>query len=264
MKQDIEKLLEKYYEGETSLAEEKQLRNYFQQETIPTHLQPHAEQFRYFANLRTQHPSTAALNQLANKLNAPEPARIIRLTSWSMRLAAGVALLLVGFAGGRFYDQWHSKTDNGLPPNVAANDVIPMQEMKKILAFEHHPKTSASDRIQAINQSYELTHADQDITQLLINTLNFDANVNVRLAACQALAHFENEPSVRDGLIQSLKIQTDPNVQITLIEVLVAIKEKRAVEEMQRLAQNQQALDVVRLKAEEGANSLIHGKNSPS
>ena len=32
MKQDIEKLLEKYYEGETTLAEEKLLRQFFNQE----------------------------------------------------------------------------------------------------------------------------------------------------------------------------------------------------------------------------------------
>ena len=261
MKQDIEKLLEKYYEGETSLAEEKQLRNFFQQEAIPTHLQHHAGQFRYFANARNQHPSAASINQLATKLNAPEPGRMISLTSWSMRLAAGVALLIIGFAGGLVYNQWRSATSG---TNVSVNDVTPALEMKKVLAFEQHSKTSASERIQAVNQSYELTQADQEITQLLLNTLNFDVNVNVRLAACQALVRFEDEPTVRDGLIQSLKIQTDPNVQITLIEVLVTIKEKRAVEEMQRLAQNRQALDVVRLKAEEGANNLMKGKNAPS
>ncbi|WP_420150845.1 HEAT repeat domain-containing protein [Spirosoma sp.] len=262
MKQDIEKLLGKYYEGETSLAEEKQLRNFFQQAEIPTHLQHHAEQFRYFANVRNQHPSAASINQLANKLNAPERGRVISLTAWSMRLAASVVLLIIGFAGGLLYDQWRSIPNT--ETNVASGNVAPAIEIKKVLAFEQQPKTSASERIQAVNQSYELTQADQEITQLLLNTLNFDANVNVRLAACQALARFESEPTVRDGLIQSLKIQTDPNVQITLIEVLVAIKEKRAVAEMQRLAQNQQALDVVRLKAEEGANQLAHNEKSPS
>ena len=88
--------------------------------------------------------------------------------------------------------------------------------------------------------------------------------MNVRLAACQALARFENEPDVRDALIQSLQIQTDPNIQITLIEILVAIKEKRAVVEMKRLAQNQQLLDVVRLKAKEGISRLKRTQNSPS
>jgi HEAT repeat protein len=90
----------------------------------------------------------------------------------------------------------------------------------------------------------------------LVNTLNFDPNVNVRLAACQALTHFASEEEVSEALIQSLAIQTDPNIQISLIEALVAIKEKRAVNQFQQLARNQEVLDVVRLKAEEGVDRL--------
>ena len=44
MKQDIEDLLEKYYNGETSLEEEKLLRKFFREESVPVHLQSHAGQ----------------------------------------------------------------------------------------------------------------------------------------------------------------------------------------------------------------------------
>ncbi|QDK80402.1 HEAT repeat domain-containing protein [Spirosoma sp. KCTC 42546] len=261
MNQDIEKLLEKYYEGETSLQEEKQLRQFFQQEAVPAHLQSHAAQFSYFANARNSHPSLAFTTQLATKLSAPEPGRVISLTSWSLRLAASVALLILGFSAGLFYAQRRfSSTDLA----ASATDAPSALAMKKVLRFEQITKTSASERIQAVNQSYDLKQADQEITQLLINTLNFDANVNVRLAACQALIRFENEPDVREALIQSLKIQTDPNIQITLIDALVAIKEKRAVNEIQRLVQDQKVLDVVRQKAEEGINQLTHEATTPS
>jgi hypothetical protein len=264
MKLDIETLLEKYYEGETTLAEEKQLRQFFQQDTIPPHLQSHAAQFRYFADARTQYPSAAFTSNLAAKLSTPEPGRIRSLTSWFIRLAASIALLIVGFVGGRFYNQWRSGQTDTEAVASANGDQTPASEMKKVLAFGKMPKTSASERIQAVNQSYELTQVDRDITQLLINTLNFDANVNVRLAACQALTRFENEPDVREALIQSLKIQTDPNVQLTLIDVLVSIKEKRAVDEIQRLVQNQDVLDIVRTRAEEGINRLNQTGRSAS
>ncbi len=46
-----------------------------------------------------------------------------------------------------------------------------------------------------------------------------------------------------------------------LIETLVSIQEKRAVDAMQRLAQNRQLLEAVRLKAEEGLNRLAQTKN---
>ncbi|GAB3560581.1 HEAT repeat domain-containing protein [Spirosoma fluminis] len=263
MKPDIETLLERYYDGESTLDEEKQLRQFFQNEPVPTHLQGHAAQFRYFAEARTEHPSLAFSNRLAEKLNPPEPGPVRKLANWIVRIAASLILIIAGFAGGTFYNQWRSGETQG-QTRTSANDALPAQEMKKVLAYEHNPKTSASERIQAVNQSYDLDQADQNITQLLVNTLNFDANVNVRLAACQALLRFENEPGVREALMQSLSIQTDPNIQIFLIEALVSIKERRAVEPIQQLAKNQQVLDVVRLKAQEGINRLAHNSNSPS
>lgn len=261
MNQDIDDLLTRYYEGETTLAEEKQLREFFRQETIPAYLQAHAAQFRYFAEARQQQPSAPFSRQLAEKLTAPKPGRVIGLTTWGMRIAASITLMLLGFAGGLLYEQGRTNPRGSLR---SADDAPPVQTMKKVLAFAQQPKTSASERIQAVNQSYGLDQVDEAITQLLINTLNFDANVNVRLAACQALLRFESEPGVREALIQSLTIQTDPNVQITLIDILVTIKEKRAVREMQRLAQSQQAIEAVRVKAEEGINRLAAAANSPS
>jgi hypothetical protein len=41
----IEKILERYFEGETSLSEERKLREFFQQEEVPDHLADLREQF---------------------------------------------------------------------------------------------------------------------------------------------------------------------------------------------------------------------------
>lgn len=261
MKQDIDALLARYYAGETTLDEEGQLRDFFgRSQPVPSHLQPHSALFQYAADARRQQPSTDFVAHLDQML-APRPAGKIRqLTTWGLRLAAGVTLLLIGFAGGYLYTRSHSAAQIDL----LANDEPEAASMKKVLAFNAMTQTSASDRIQAVNQSYELDAADQEITQLLINTLNFDANVNVRLAACQALLRFEGEEGVREALIQSLRIQKDPNVQLTLIDALVAIKEKRAATDMQWLARNQQVLEIVRLKAKEGIGALNSVANSPS
>ncbi|MGG7661886.1 HEAT repeat domain-containing protein [Dyadobacter sp. BHUBP1] len=250
---DIEKLLEKYYDGETSLEEERALKQFFQHGEVPEHLQSHAVQFGYFANARKEQPSLTFHHELALMLDPPRQGPMRRLGSWLIRIAAGLTLLIVGFGAGWMFQ---SKSEKGALAVLGGQEATEVAEMKKVLAFEQMNNTSASERIQAVNHSYEITDADRDITQLLINTLNFDPNVNVRLAACQALTHFADEAEVKEALIQSLAIQTDPNIQISLIETLVAIKEKRAVDQFQQLARNQEVLDVVRLKATEGMNRL--------
>ena len=185
------------------------------------------------------------------------------MSGWLIRIAAGFALLVIGFTAGKFYNNKNEKTENLAELN-SLDPEMPVAEMRKVLAFEQIPQTSASERIQAVNQSYDLAQADQDITRLLTNVLNFDVNVNVRLAALQALLRFESEPGVRQALIQSLSIQTDPNIQILLIEALVAMKEKRAAEPMQQLIRNEDVIEVVRLKAVEGLNSLTKEHKSQS
>ncbi len=47
---NIEKLLDKYFEGETTLSEEKELRTYFTREHIPSHLEKYKDMFQYFSN----------------------------------------------------------------------------------------------------------------------------------------------------------------------------------------------------------------------
>ena len=45
---NIEKLIEKYDNGETTLKEEQQLKDYFSQETVPPHLEVYKSMFQYF------------------------------------------------------------------------------------------------------------------------------------------------------------------------------------------------------------------------
>jgi len=45
---NIENLIEKYFEGKTTLAEESTLRKYFTTNQVPRHLEPYSELFGYF------------------------------------------------------------------------------------------------------------------------------------------------------------------------------------------------------------------------
>ncbi|MHA7059745.1 hypothetical protein ACWGOQ_0021135 [Aquimarina sp. M1] len=46
---NIEKLLEKYFEGETTLSEEKELKVYFTGESVPSHLERYKDLFQFFS-----------------------------------------------------------------------------------------------------------------------------------------------------------------------------------------------------------------------
>jgi hypothetical protein len=51
---NIEKLVEKYLNAETTLQDEKTLRTYFKEAIVPTHLQEYAYLFSYFANTKDE------------------------------------------------------------------------------------------------------------------------------------------------------------------------------------------------------------------
>ena len=50
----IEALLEKYFEGETSISEETELKSYFSSTDVPEHLEHHQPLFGYFAVAKEQ------------------------------------------------------------------------------------------------------------------------------------------------------------------------------------------------------------------
>jgi HEAT repeat protein len=97
---------------------------------------------------------------------------------------------------------------------------------------------------------------DRDSIRCCI-ALNYDSNVDVRLAAIDALSRFAADPDVRSGLVKSLPIQKSPLVQISLIDLLVQLQERQSIEVLKRIAddagQNQQVCQ----RAERGVQKLI-------
>ncbi|EKT4550304.1 conserved hypothetical protein [Flavobacterium psychrophilum] len=62
----IEILIEKYFQGETSIADENDLRSYFLSQDIAPHLQRYKAMFRYFAQTKKQEFAQETL-QIAKK-----------------------------------------------------------------------------------------------------------------------------------------------------------------------------------------------------
>jgi len=108
---------------------------------------------------------------------------------------------------------------------------------------------SASTRIAAAMDAYEMKNADKDIVDALVITMNSDPNTNVRLAALEALAKFHRESYVRKQLTTSLKKQKDPMVQVELIQVLTKMKQKSILTELEKLVKDVNTTEAVKDRA---------------
>ncbi len=85
------------------------------------------------------------------------------------------------------------------------------------LSLLEHP--SASERLRGVSWSVRAP-ADDRVVAALLASLREDPNVNVRLAALEALSRRVDSPAVRSGLIEALPRQRSPVLQVALIEVL--------------------------------------------
>ena len=95
----IQQLLERYYDGETSLAEEQELRRYFARppEQLPAELRPEAKLFRMLA-AETATPSAdfdARLREALVQEAAATPRPALRVRSLTRRLMQIAAALVV-------------------------------------------------------------------------------------------------------------------------------------------------------------------------
>lgn len=92
----IEKLLEKYLEATTSIAEEKELRTYFSKDGVPPHLEQYAPMFQYF--------SVAKDERFTKQVPMPSAIGTRRLNFKWVSVAA-VAVLMFGMYFGNQYQK---------------------------------------------------------------------------------------------------------------------------------------------------------------
>lgn len=81
----IEKLLEKYDNGETTLKEEKQLQTYFNQDEIAPHLESYRVMFQYFNKTKQEHFTK----------DVPLKSKTYSLYKWISVAAVAVLMLTV-------------------------------------------------------------------------------------------------------------------------------------------------------------------------
>ena len=166
---------------------------------------------------------------------APQPSWWQRMTQslntsiHLSQLLAGALILAVGIALGF----WLSPAQRYETQITHLSTEV--QQMRETMVLTLLDQPSAMQRLKAVSISTDLSSGDAKIHHALLRTLNEDPQVNVRLAALEALIPYAKDSLVRQGLVQSIGQQDDPLMQIALAQTMVELQEKQAVQGLEKL-----------------------------
>jgi len=118
-------------------------------------------------------------------------------------------------------------------------------------------QSSVTQRIKAVNLTNNFDRVNERIARALLKTLNNDPNENVRLVTVEALYDFADNPIVREGLIQSISKQESALVQLALADVMIALQEKKSVDQFRELLERKDLNDSIRGRIEKTVSVLM-------
>ncbi|MBU4268975.1 MAG: HEAT repeat domain-containing protein [Acidobacteria bacterium] len=169
----------------------------------------------------------------------------------AMRLAAAVLVVVVGFGIG--FMAGGSRENGGKFARL--NKEVERLQQQVSLSLLSQP--SAAARLQGLSMTSRLQDPDPTLLKMLLDVLDNDPSVNVRLSAVDALYLFADREQVRAALTASLSRQASPLVQIALIDLMVSFKEKRAAAALKKLLDDKQLIPEVRQRAKSGISQIL-------
>jgi HEAT repeat protein len=186
------------------------------------------------------------------QMSEQERARAGFWSWWPSRpawqLALSVACLVLGVFAGSMVVSRRDNTDmNELRKEMAG--------MRQLVTLSLLQQQSATERLRGVTYSYRAEPNDTEVLSALMQTVDLDPNVDVRLAAVDALRQFKTKDA-RRGLVDSLKKQESPMVQIAIIDALAELKERSAAPAMRALLTETRIDENVRKRVESVLNTF--------
>lgn len=172
------------------------------------------------------------------------PPRRAAPLPWYGLAAAAAVLLGCGWLAGR---QWAPQL--GRPASELGALRQEIGSLRSMVALGLLSQESASARLQGISYAGRLKQESPDVIGALVSALRYDSNVNVRLAACDALKRYRVDPLVRQSFAAALGAEESPLVKVTLIDALADIGDRDSIRPLQRLSASGEENGVVRERA---------------
>lgn len=265
---EAEALLVDYIDAQLQPNDKKALEQHLQScEQCKLALEEYRQLFTSIEKNKTEIPSPALREKfdtmLQSEINIAATAHIIKdnnngkvvrlnRRSLLLRIAASIILVAMGvFAGTQFRQ---SGTVAGSAEMADLKNEV--KQMKETMLFNLLNEESASERIKAVSYADEINNPDTKIINALLETMNEDKNVNVRLAALYAVSKYTDSKIVSDALVGSLNKQSEPLMQIALINILTEKKEIKAIGPIRNLLQDKKTLQPVKDIAQKGLKLL--------
>ncbi len=217
----IEILLDKYYKAETSLEEEHELSEAFQEKVIPNDLASYKMEFEYFQKSASRKLEGDINLELSNSTIVAE--NVYRKKNWPwidvQKIAAAFLFLLTGFSTGILFNNNFKGQNN---QNIQQELI----EIKSMMVLTLLKNSSPIDRLKAINLSSDLDIEEDNLLDNILKTFRNDPNENVRIAALNELYHYLGNHQVREALGKELFSQQSEIVLSVLIDVLLSIEDQ--------------------------------------
>jgi hypothetical protein len=262
--EEIRLLIPQYLSGQLTPAEE----DIFKTElNAKPELRVEVEELRSLweelGSIPEERPSDALRARFYQKLNAigKEHSRVSDsgFAWWKSGLQGLVrqaAIVVVVFAVGLYVG------DKNRGTSTSAQDVkhldAEVQSLRQTVALSLLERQSATSRLEGISWSSRVERPDSDLIAALLNTLNHDSNINVRLSALDAVEKFSGDASVRQALVDSLPQQDSPLVQIALIDAIVHMRDGAASGQLRKLSGDSGVNAAVRQRAQWGLQKLTY------
>ena len=194
-----------------------------------------------------------AMLQAEKKSVRPKSMNWKAFFSWERmmpKLALASVTLIMGFVGGMYLRNPAQKDEE---IRMLGEEV---SDLKEIMMLSMLEKESPTERLKAVSLTEDMDQASKAVTNALLQTLNNDENVNVRLAALDALRPYSQQGEVREALIRAIGRQDSPLVQIALAELMAALQAKSSVKELQKIMRDESTPQDVKKKIQESIEVL--------
>ncbi len=197
----------------------------------------------FYAMLEDEKRSAAT--SPAKTTAARRPARR-QLWRWILSPLAAGGLLVLGFLAGQYAPSRQAAPVT--TPATTANDAATQQElaalrqkvdsMTQLVGYSLLQQQPAGERLKGVLAAQQLNGESDEVITKLINTLALDPSTNVRLSALEALYQHADKDVVRAGVLASLAREQNPLVQVSMIDFIVASRDREAAPTLQEMARS--------------------------